>query len=187
MGHLGSFIIFLSKTAFTDSIWQGTVDISHLSLSASIQACIHAMQFPPGEDGSNPVDDSISPEDFAAGFKQLSEDLSSSPSGRHLGHYKAILGKPDLCAMYATIITVSYKHGFTIHRWTYAIQVVIEKNKGCVRIDNLQVIQMLEADLNMALWIILEVTWCTEQRTAELAYPLNGAPNQTVPQEIQFW
>ena len=92
------------------------MDISHLSLSASIQACIHEMQLPPGEDITDPVDDSISPEDFAAGFKQLSEDLSSSPSSRNLGHYKAILGEPDLCAMYATIITVPFQHGITIHR-----------------------------------------------------------------------
>ena len=109
---------------------------------------------PPREDGSNPVDDSISPEDFAAGFKQLSEDLSSSPSGRHLGHCKAILGEPDLCAMYTTIITVPFQHGFTIHRWTSAIQVMIEKNKECAKIDKLRVIQLLEVDLNMALQII---------------------------------
>ena len=103
------------------------MNISLLSLSASIQACIHEMQFPPGEDSTNPVD-SISPEDFAAGFRQLSEDLSSSLSARHLGHYKAILGEPDLCAMYATVITVPFQHSFTIHRWTSAIQVMIEKN-----------------------------------------------------------
>ena len=154
MGPLGNFSIHLSKNHFSDSILQGTVDISNLSLSASIQAYIQAMQFPPGEDGSNPVDDSISPEDFAAGFKQLSEDLSSSPSGRHLEHYKAILGEPDLCVMYASIITVPFQHGFTIHRWIAAIQVMIEKNKGCARIDKLRVIQLLEADLNMALQII---------------------------------
>ena len=56
--------------------------------------------------------------------------------------------------MYATIITVPFQHGFTIHRWTSAIQVMIEKNKGCARIDKLRVIQLLEADLNMALRII---------------------------------
>ena len=75
-GALGQLLNPFEQNHFSYSILQGPVDISHLSLSASIQACIHAMQFPPGEDGSNPVDDSISPEDFAAGFKQLSEDLS---------------------------------------------------------------------------------------------------------------
>ena len=45
----------------------------------------------------------ISPEDFSNGFKQLSEDLSSSPSGRHIGHYKAALGDVELCTMYAVM------------------------------------------------------------------------------------
>ena len=57
--------------------------------------------------------------------------------------------------MYATIITVPFQHEFTIHRWTSAIQVMIEKNKGCAKIDKLRVIQLLEADLNMALRIII--------------------------------
>ena len=63
-GALGQLLNPFEQNQFSDSIIQGKVDISHLSLSASIQACTHAMQFPPGEDGSNPVDDSISPEDL---------------------------------------------------------------------------------------------------------------------------
>ena len=70
-GALGQLLNPFEQNHFSDYLLQGTVDISHLSIRASIQACIHTMQFPPGEDGSNPVDDSISPEDFAAGFKQL--------------------------------------------------------------------------------------------------------------------
>ena len=109
------------------------------------------MCFPPGEDGSDPVSDIISPEDFSNGFKQLSEGLSSSPSGRHIGHYKAALGDIELCTMYATILSLPFKHGFTLHWWTSAVQVMLEKTKGCARIDKLRVIQLLEADLNMAL------------------------------------
>ena len=79
------------------------------------------MCFPPGEDGSDPVSDIISPEDFSNGFKQLSEDLSSSPSGCHIGHYKAALGDIELCTMYATILSLPFKHGFTLHWWTSAV------------------------------------------------------------------
>jgi hypothetical protein len=39
----------------------------------SIRACINEMRFPLGEDGTDPVDDTISAEDFLAGFKQLSK------------------------------------------------------------------------------------------------------------------
>jgi hypothetical protein len=62
--------------------------------------------FPPGEDGSDPISDVISPEDFSNGFKLLSEDLSSSPGGRHIGHYKAAFGDLELRTMYATILSL---------------------------------------------------------------------------------
>ena len=112
------------------------------------------MCFPPGEDGSDPVSDLISPEDFSNRFKLLSEDLSSAPSGRHIGHYKVALGNVELCTMYATILSLPFKHGLTLHQWTSAVQVMLEKTKGCAWINKLRVIQLLEADLNMALQVI---------------------------------
>ena len=112
------------------------------------------MHFPMGEDGSSPVLDTISAEDFSEGFKRLSENLSSSPSGRHIGHYKVVIGDEELCTLYARIISIPFKHGLTLPWWTAVVQVILEKTKGCARIDKLRVIQLLEADLNMALWII---------------------------------
>ena len=91
---------------------------------------------------------------WQAGFKQLSEDLSSSPSGRHLGHYKAALDDPELCIMYATVISIPFRHGIILHQWTSAVQVMLEKIKGCAQIDKLWVIQLVETDLYMALQII---------------------------------
>ena len=97
------------------------------------------MHFPMGEDGSSPVLDTISAEDFSKGFKRLSENLSSSPSGRHIGHYKAVIGDEELCTLYARIISIPFKHGLTLPRWTSAVQVMLEKTKGCARIDKLQI------------------------------------------------
>jgi hypothetical protein len=96
----------------------------------------------------------ISSEDLSDGFKMLSEDISSSPSGCHIGHYKAALGDPDLCTMYATVLSIPFKHAFTLHQWTSAVQVMLEKTEGCAQADKLWVIQLMEADLNMALCII---------------------------------
>jgi hypothetical protein len=81
----------------------------------------------------------------------LSDNISSSSSGCHIGHYNAALGGPDLYTMYATVLSIPFKHGFTLHWWTSAVQVMLEKTKGCAQEDKLQVIQLMEADLNMAL------------------------------------
>jgi hypothetical protein len=109
------------------------------------------MRFPSGEDGSDPVSDQILSEDLSDGFKMLTEDISSSPSGRHIGHYKAALGDPDLCTMYATVLSIPCKYGFTLDWWTSVVQVILEKTSGCVQVHKRWVIQLLEADLNMAL------------------------------------
>jgi hypothetical protein len=107
-----------------------------------------------GEDGSSPVLDTISADDFSEGFKRISINLSSSPSGLLIGHYKAVIGDEELCTLYARIISIPFKHGLTIPRWTSAVQVMLEKTKGCARVDKLQVIQPLETNLNMALQLI---------------------------------
>ena len=107
-GNLGQYLHPFEQNHFSESILQGTVNLAHLPLNASIHACINEMCFPLGEDGTDPVDNTISADDFLAGFKQLSEDLSSSPSGRHLGHYKAALDDPELCTMSATVISIPF-------------------------------------------------------------------------------
>ena len=59
-------------------------------------------------DGSSPVLDTISADDFSECFKRLSENLSSSPSGRHIGHYKAVIGDEELYAhMLDSLVRVS--------------------------------------------------------------------------------
>lgn len=153
-GPLGQKLHPFEQNQFSESILQGTVNLTGLSLNTAIHACIQEMCFPSGEDGLDPVSDLISSEDLSDEFKMLSEDISSSPSGRHIGHYKAALGDPDLCTMYATVLSIPFKHGFTLHWWTSAVQVMLEKTKGCARVDKLRVIQLMEADLNMALHII---------------------------------
>ena len=153
-GPLGQKLHPFEQNQFSESILQGMINLTGLSLNTAIHACIQEMCFPNGEDRSDPVSDLISSEDLSDGFKMLSEDISSSPSDQHIGHYKAALGDSDLCTMYATLLSIPFKHGFTLHRWTSAAQVMLEKTKDCAQVDKLWVIQLMEAYLNMALRII---------------------------------
>ena len=153
-GPLGQKLHPFEQNQFSESVLQGTVNLTGLSLNTAIHACIQEMCFPSGEDGSDPVSDLISSEVLSDGFKMLSEDISSSPSDQHIGHYKAVLGDSDICTMYATVLSIPFKYGFTLHRWTFAVQVMLKKTKGCAQVDKLWVIQLMEADLNMALCII---------------------------------
>ena len=51
-------------------------------------------------------------------------------------------------------MNLPFKLGFTLQRWTNALQVMLEKVKGTPRLDKLRVVQLLEADLDMSLQIV---------------------------------
>jgi hypothetical protein len=71
----------------------------------------------------------VSTEDFYHGFLHWKESTSTSPSSRHLGHYKAIINDPerknesrnenyvskrklDLLELYTDLVNIPLKYGF---------------------------------------------------------------------------
>ena len=145
-GVFGTHLHPFEQNAFSESILDGTVDLTNFDINDAIRTCVAEMQYPPGEDGTSPISIGITADDFRQGFKALAEDLSLSPSGRHLGHYKAVLQDPDICQMYATMMSLPFEYGFSLHRWERVIQVMLEKTKNVPRIDKLRVIQLIEAE-----------------------------------------
>eukprot|EP00957_Ditylum_brightwellii_P093413 7113210-Ditylum_brightwellii.AAC.1 len=57
---------------------------------------------------------------FKAAVKKQSEMTTSSPSGCHYGHYKAILLDNSICLVHATMMSLSFRSGFTPIQWTKA-------------------------------------------------------------------
>lgn len=109
--------------------------------------------------------------DLIAGYKRWREKTSTSPSGLHLGHDKAVLKyiqtQIDKCSKnnetplfervfriksklieWALITTHSY------NRWTIVINAMIEKLPGNPLINKLRVIHLLESDFNMMIGIL---------------------------------
>jgi hypothetical protein len=89
------------------------------------------------------IDCEISEEDFLLGIKGWKESTSTSPSGRHLGHYKAIITDPDLkkqdpekshlreretnfVSALVKMLNLPLKYGFTPKRWYTLVTVMIE-------------------------------------------------------------
>jgi hypothetical protein len=93
-------------------------------------------------------------DEFNQGFKLAAEKTSSSPSGRHLGHYKSSLKDDILCLVHSILMSTPFEFGFTLDRWLHALLVMLEKIKGQPCLDKLRVIQLLEADLNIMPCII---------------------------------
>jgi hypothetical protein len=100
------------------------------------------------------------------------ENTSTSPSGRHLGHYKTLIkpitiacepweqdtieaGRIALLQAHLHIITYCVTHGYSLQRWQHVVNVMILKEAGDHRIHRLRVIHLFEADYSL----ILSVKW----------------------------
>jgi len=82
------------------------------------------------------------------------ERTSSSPSRRHLGHYKAALQSSNLLYLLCQLTSLPFQFGITPTRWTTSIDTMLEKSPGNPHISKLRIIQLLEADFNIGLKII---------------------------------
>ena len=89
----------------------------------------------------------ITPWDFSRIFSKRKESTTSSPSGRHIGHYRAILGNKELVQFFCTMCELPLNFGFSPKRWETTCTLMIEKSLAHgPRIDKLRVIHLLEAD-----------------------------------------
>lgn len=103
-------------------------------------------------------------------YKFWPETTSTSPSGRHLGHYRALLPalrlkskanaelntkRQELVAMHHAVTEYALDTGYSYRRWQKVVNVMLEKEPGNPKIHRLRVIHLYEADYNL----ILGVKW----------------------------
>ena len=59
---------------------------------------------PPTKFPTTHISTNIQPEDYIKFFKHWKETTVSSPSGQHIGYYKALFGEPDIIAYFCKIL-----------------------------------------------------------------------------------
>ena len=103
---------------------------------------------------SNQINAHITEEEFRHYFQHKDECTESSPSGRHVGHYKAILYNKDLVSLVVAMLNIGLCSGIALERWKKALSIMLEKDKGSPKIERLRIIQLFEADFNFLLALI---------------------------------
>jgi hypothetical protein len=79
----------------------------------------------------------VTTEDFISCFGCVAEKTSSSPSGRHVGHYLACIDLNDelsvlFAAVHAAMMSITLAEGFCPERSRQAIDIMLEKIQGCL-------------------------------------------------------
>ncbi|KAI2492599.1 hypothetical protein MHU86_21949 [Fragilaria crotonensis] len=77
-----------------------------------------------------PISTTISVEQFIRTVKEWKESTSTSPSGRHLGHYRTAILDDDTAHLHTQLLNLPIANGFAPERWTHSVTPLIEKDAG---------------------------------------------------------
>jgi len=100
-------------------------------------------------------DISISEEEFIASYKVTPESTSSSLSGRHVGHYKAVLSNQQIVQMHCGMMSIPFLTGVSPKWWNRMVDIMLQKEAGNAQCHRLRIIALFESDLNQAKRIIV--------------------------------
>jgi hypothetical protein len=98
-------------------------------------------------------------------YRRWKERTSTSPSGRHLGHFHALFRplkakdendrdrlegiRQDVITLHTIMLQTAYDNEHVYKRWEYILTCMLGKDTGIPRIHRLRVIHLYEFDLNL--------------------------------------
>jgi hypothetical protein len=150
MGTLGSSV-------FCDKVLKGTADLSNLPMT--LQTIFWQLH----QQHSVEVSDLITFDDYKDALSKWKEPTSTSPSGRHLGHYisllKSIRDETDdmsdrILHLHHTMLQLAQQWCKPFECWKTETKVMLEKDKGDPKIDQLHIICLYKAGYNLFLKIM---------------------------------
>ncbi len=77
---------------------------------------------------STPTPTAITEEEFIRAYNHVKEQASSSPSGRHVGQYKAFLDEPTIVSLHSAMMSLPFQHGFVPEQWTKVTDIMLRKD-----------------------------------------------------------
>ncbi len=112
------------------------------------------------------IETQLTLEEIKQGFRSWRESTSTSPSGRHMSVYHAMLAPEEIDPgirqkpseqFWTTIeilLNLCIKYGLALERWKVIHNTMLEKKVGNDRLDKLRVIHIFEADFNLIMGVM---------------------------------
>jgi hypothetical protein len=149
--------------AMSKLLLDGKLDLESMTLSDALKAILGKLKrlTPEGT-----ISHHITASEIEAVYRKWRESTSTSPSGLHLGHEKALfrfeskLGPEDpklsvrMFEMKAKFLNAAIEHGIVYERWETVVNALIEKIPGMPMINKLRVIHLIESDFNLLIGIL---------------------------------
>jgi hypothetical protein len=142
-GPLADAIGRTGNTSISASLLNGTLpDTTSMHLLPETNKILYTLSRPCAvmPDGKNV----ISADEFSASFKASNEATSSSPSGRHVGHYKAAIGDPSLETLHSAMVSLPFQMCFSPTCWERVTDIMLKKNPGDSRCHRLHIIALFK-------------------------------------------
>ncbi len=177
-GIIHDKLSFTSLSPAASALLAGTIPKDWYGNDTLLREFLTSFIIPDHTKSMSPIETSITSSDVHKGFSQWKEKTSTSPSGRHLGHYKAAIQNETLLSCLTKFLTLIIDHGLVLERWCNAVNIMIEKDPGQPKITRLWIIHLFKADLNF----FLKLQWGSRLvRRADINNLLNDGQYGSVP------
>ena len=97
---------------------------------------------------------SITTDKLISFYRHTKERTSSSPSGLHLGYWKAASTNHTLSDILTSIIDIATTNSYELLRWRIVLAILMEKDKGLPLIHRFRTIHLIESDLNFLMRLV---------------------------------
>ncbi len=139
-------------TALSDRILEGTFfERTDYELFPEIRTFTKELTIPNIIKLQEPISNNISFSQYKKAINRWRETTSTSPSGRHLRMYKALVSNQQIRSDMCQMLNVVMKLGLVPARWCQAVSDLLEKDPGSPNINCLRFIHIFEADYNIFL------------------------------------
>jgi hypothetical protein len=135
----------------------------------------------------------ITLEEYVSKLRVWRESTATSPSGLHLGHYKAMIARhayshvtdtdteelrlckaeldfkqSEILEVHLALLNYAMERGYSYRRWHTVANTILFKDQDNIRIHPTRVIHIYEADYNLALGIKWRLAMQSAEKASEL-------------------